>query len=132
MKTAEDDIELEITIFSFGFKYGTPAEANMLWDVRFLPNPYWEESLRHLTGRDDRIASYVTESESGREFLGMLVPFLQFLIEQNKVAGKTEMKVGIGCTGGHHRSVAVVEHLASLLENENIRLTKEHRDIEKE
>lgn len=132
MKTEEDGNQLKISLFSFGFKHGMPAEVNLVWDVRFLPNPYWEEPLRHLTGMDGRISSYVLESEAGREFINLLVPLLRFLIAENREAGKTEMRIGIGCTGGRHRSVAVVERLSSILHKENIRIETAHRDIEKE
>lgn len=132
MNKDEKSRQLEVTLFSFGFKYGMPEEANLVWDVRFLPNPYWEEPLRHLTGRDERISTYVLDSKDGRQFIDLLVPLLRFLIEQNREAGKTELRVGIGCTGGHHRSVAVVERLADVFRQENMPVSTGHRDIEKE
>ena len=132
MKTEADGRRFEVTIFSFGFKYGMPDEANLVWDVRFLPNPYWEEHLRHLTGKDERISSYVLDSDEGREFIALLLPLLRFLIEQNRAAGKPELKIGIGCTGGHHRSVAVVERIAAVLQAEHLPIRNEHRDIDKE
>lgn len=130
----ETDTVFEMVIFSFGFKYGLPDDATMVLDVRFLPNPYWEEDMRHLTGCDSEVADYVVESESGRKYLERLIPMLQFLIEQNRQAGKSGMRVGIGCTGGHHRSVAVVEKLGTILQEESIHVHLDvfHRDIEKE
>jgi UPF0042 nucleotide-binding protein len=122
----------EVVLFSFGFKYGLPEDATMIWDVRFLPNPYWENDMRHLTGHDSEVAAYVLESEGGKGFLSRFSPLLSFLIEENSKAGKKGMRIGIGCTGGHHRSVAVVEKLAELLRNEPVRLQVYHRDIEKE
>lgn len=132
MASVETDEIFEVVVFSFGFKYGTPEDATMVLDVRFLPNPYWEEEMRHLTGCDSEVADYVLESESGREFLCRLAPMLQFLITENRQAGKDGMRVGIGCTGGHHRSVAVVEKLGTILPDGLIDLHIFHRDIEKE
>lgn len=123
---------LEVTLFSFGFKYGSPEDANMVWDVRFLRNPYWEESLRHLTGKDKEIRDYVLESPSGKEFMELLTPLILFLVRAHLSAGKTSMRLGIGCTGGHHRSVAVVEQLGNVLQQEHLILKVEHRDIDKE
>ena len=80
--------QFEVVLFSFGFKYGTPEDVNLLFDVRFLPNPYWEEEMRHLTGHDAGVAAYVLESESGRKFLCYLEPLLRFLISGNRQAGK--------------------------------------------
>lgn len=125
--------EFELTIFSFGFKYGAPGEeANMVWDVRFLPNPYWQDEMRHRTGLEVDVAGFVLESDSGRAFLEKLVPLFRFLVQQNREAGKTEMNVAIGCTGGHHRSVAVVERLAVEFCSDRLRLNVYHRDLEKE
>lgn len=126
------DAPFSLILFSFGFKYGVPADANMVQDVRFLPNPYWEEHLRHLTGKDKRISDYVLKSEAGIAFLGCLEPLVTLLVQENQRAGKPALRIGIGCTGGHHRSVAVVEHLASLFRREDIALQVEHRDIERE
>jgi len=124
--------QFDVLLFSFGFKYGTPEDANMLFDVRFLPNPYWEEDMRQLTGRDDTVAAYVLESPEGRQFLTRVLPLLEFVIRCNCRAGKMPMHIGIGCTGGHHRSVAVVEKLGSLLQDETLLLRVCHRDIDKE
>lgn len=125
--------EFELTIFSFGFKYGTPGdEATMVWDVRFLPNPYWQEAMRDRNGLEKDVAGFVVESESGSSFFEKLLPMIDFLVEQNRQAGKAEMKVAIGCTGGHHRSVAVVEKLAGKLKGNQCSLHVYHRDIEKE
>ncbi|WP_136796372.1 MULTISPECIES: RNase adapter RapZ [Desulfosediminicola] len=126
--------EFELTIFSFGFKYGSPGDdATMVWDVRFLPNPYWQKAMRDRNGLEKDVASFVLESVSGSSFFEKLLPMIEFLIEQNRQAGKAEMKVAIGCTGGHHRSVAVVERLAEELAGEKLlKLHVYHRDIKKE
>lgn len=121
--------QLTVEIFSFGFKHGMPEEVNLLFDVRFLPNPYWEEEMRHLTGQNSEVAAYVLKSESGRAFLPRLKELIDFLIQQNQQAGKDVLRIGIGCTGGQHRSVAVVEWLGSKLQAGNMRLTVSHRDI---
>jgi UPF0042 nucleotide-binding protein len=123
--------KLEVVLYSFGFKHGQPENATSVWDVRFLPNPYWQEKMRDLTGLDSAVADYVIESEYGREFLYRLAAMLKFLIEQNRKADKDGMCIAIGCTGGQHRSVAVVEKLVGLLKNEGAKLIYYHRDIDK-
>ncbi|WP_073613329.1 RapZ C-terminal domain-containing protein [Desulfopila aestuarii] len=132
MKTQNGPEQFEVELFSFGFKYGTPEDANLVFDVRFLPNPYWEEGMRHLTGRDGAVADYVLTSVKGKEFLAYLAPLLRFLIKANREAGKAGLRIGIGCTGGHHRSVAVVEQLGQLLADDSFVLRFFHRDIDKE
>lgn len=129
MSTSEP---LRVVLFSFGFKYGTPVDVNFVWDVRFLPNPYWVEDLRPKTGRDEKVAQYVLESDEGRMFFNHLLPLLHFLVEQNMSAGKETLRFAIGCTGGHHRSVAVAEKLASRLTELPVELTLFHRDIERD
>lgn len=132
MAPVDYENKFEVAVFSFGFKYGTPADATMVLDVRFLPNPYWEESMRPRTGFDAEVAAYVVDSDGGREFLKLLVPMLSFLIATNRQAGKSGMRLGIGCTGGHHRSVAVVEKLRNLLRDSAIDLRISHRDVDRE
>ncbi len=131
MARVKAEEKFEVVLYSFGFKYGQPEDATSVWDVRFLPNPYWQEKMRDLTGLDSAVADFVIESEYGREFLYRLAAMLKFLLEQNRKAGKAGMRVAIGCTGGQHRSVAVVEKLVGLLKNEGAKLTHFHRDIEK-
>lgn len=123
---------LNIVLFSFGFKHGVPIDANLLFDVRFLPNPYWQEELRPQTGLDKPVADFVVESDSTTEFLALLKPLLRMVAAQS--AGiKKELRIGIGCTGGRHRSVAVVEALAKVLIRDGaIHLLTQHRDIDKD
>ncbi len=121
--------QLAVTLISFGFKYGEPLDAEMILDVRFLPNPYWEEAMRDRTGQDDEVAAYVLESDSGREFLDRLTPLLQFVLNRYEQTGRGELRIGIGCTGGQHRSVAVAERLADVLAAESVMLRVVHRDI---
>lgn len=129
----KDSGVLSITLFSFGFKHGVPVDASFLFDVRFLPNPYWEEELRHLSGREPEISSFVVDSESGTQFFELLKPLLVFIAEQHvQAGGKRELRIGIGCTGGRHRSVSVVEALGRILsERLNREVVVFHRDIDK-
>jgi RNase adaptor protein for sRNA GlmZ degradation len=122
---------LHIILFSFGFKFGIPEDVNMLWDVRFLPNPYWVESMRARSGQEKDVADYVVESPAGQEFLRLMKPLLLFLVQKNQEALKTELRLGVGCTGGKHRSVAVVEALRLALQEQPVQLTIFHRDIDK-
>ena len=122
---------LHVTLFSFGFKYGLPGDINLLWDVRFLPNPYWVDALRSRTGLERDVADYVVGSTAGKEFLQLLEPLVLFLVSKNSLAGKEELQLAVGCTGGRHRSVAVVEVLQQILRKQPVELTVFHRDIEK-
>jgi len=128
----ESTEQLKVVLFSFGFKYGAPADVNVLWDVRFLPNPYWVEKLRPKTGLADEVAAYVLESDEGKGFVTLLDPMITFLVEQNRAAGKKSMRIAVGCTGGRHRSVALTESLIGIIENLPIELTVFHRDIERD
>lgn len=123
---------MKITLFSFGFKHGMPTDANLVWDVRFLPNPYWDEDLRPMTGLVKEVADYVTNSSKGQEFIKLVEPLLIFLVESNMAASKGEMKLAIGCTGGRHRSVAVVERIKGLFSDPAVDLSVYHRDIDRE
>ncbi len=124
--------KMRVILFSFGFKYGTPVDVNLIWDVRFLPNPYWVEELRPKTGREEEVADYVLLSREGKTFFHHLLPLLRFLVEQNGLAGKQAIRIGIGCTGGRHRSVAVIERLGVFLSELDVDLTVSHRDIERD
>ena len=124
---------LNIQLFSFGFKHGTPDDAHLLFDVRFLPNPYWQEELRAKSGLQPEVSAYVVDSGAAQEFLKLLLPLLECIIKQSAASGKEEIRIGIGCTGGRHRSVAVVEYLAVTLEPAaNTQLQVAHRDIAKD
>ena len=121
--------DLQVTFSSFGFKYGLPPEATLVWDVRFLPNPFWIEELRPKSGLDGQVAAHVLESPAAVEFFRLIEPLLLFLVAENTTAGKTELHLAIGCTGGQHRSVAVVERLRLLFAERIAQLTVQHRDI---
>lgn len=120
---------LQVGLVSFGFKHGPPQEADILFDVRFLPNPYFVPELRPLTGIDQTVASYVLESDQAKQFLEHLLPLLRFLIPQYQQEGKTYLTIGIGCTGGQHRSVAVAERLRQLLQEQTNTIFITHRDL---
>lgn len=128
----EQSKKLEVSLYSFGFKYGVPSDVTMLWDVRFLPNPYWQEELRARTGLDKDVSDFVIGSSAGRSFSKLLKNMLIFIIQQNIIAGKEELKLAVGCTGGRHRSVAVVEVIQDVMMMLPVSLKITHRDIEKD
>ncbi len=124
---------INITVLSFGFKYGIPTDADLVFDVRFLPNPYYVDSLRHKTGNDQEIVDYVMNSEASHIFVDKLTDLVNFLIPEYIKEGKNELVICIGCTGGRHRSVTIARELYAALEkNEgDYGLRIEHRDIDK-
>lgn len=126
------DSSFPITIFSFGYKYEPPQDVNLLFDIRFLANPYHVETLRSFTGLEPSIAEYVLKNESGKNCLQHLHRLILFFAEQYRLSGKNELRVAIGCTGGHHRSVAMTEALTELLHKEFDAVEHFHRDIKKE
>jgi Predicted P-loop-containing kinase len=121
-----------VTILSFGFKYGIPVDADLVFDVRFLPNPFYVPELKKLTGNDKAVSQYVMESNIAGEFLNKLEDMLLFLIPHYISEGKNQIVVGIGCTGGKHRSVTIVNALSSRLNNTEYGIKIEHRDIERD
>ena len=122
-----------VSVLSFGFKYGIPADADLVFDVRFLPNPYYVDELRPLTGEDERVFRYVMENTLAGEFSDKLEDMIRFLIPQYVNEGKTSLVVAIGCTGGKHRSVSLARELFSRLEaNGEYGFRMEHRDIGKD
>jgi RNase adapter protein RapZ len=121
---------LVVTILSFGFKHGIPVDSDLLFDVRFLPNPHFVPSLRPLTGRDREVRRYVDRSEATAEFLKHTLNLLNFLIPQYVAEGKSYLTIGIGCTGGRHRSVRIAEALRKGLSGlKGVQLRVKHRDI---
>ena len=124
---------LYITVLSFGFKYGIPTDADLVFDVRFLPNPYYVEGLRPLTGLDERIQNYVMEGDQYTVFMEKLEDMIRFLVPNYVAEGKNQLVIAIGCTGGKHRSVTVAQGLYERLgKQEDYGLRVEHRDIEKD
>ncbi len=122
---------MRITFMSFGFKYGIPLDVDMVFDVRFLPNPHWEESLRPLDGRDDPVASYVLSQPDAVDFLTRVEGLVASLIPGFEREGKSYLTVAIGCTGGQHRSVAVVERLAANFTASGQTVSLFHRDVDR-
>ncbi len=120
-----------VNVISFGYRFGVPAAAELLFDVRFLPNPHFEAALRERTGRDPDVARYVLEHERTRELLGHLHRLLDFLLPLYDAEGKAYLTLGVGCTGGRHRSVAIAEVLAGAIREAGREVNLSHRDVEK-
>ncbi len=126
----KDYRSLMVNIISFGFKYGIPTDADLVFDVRFLPNPYYEEGLKYLTGLSVPVQEYVMKWPETVEFLDKLTDMLQFLIPNYMKEGKHQLIIGIGCTGGKHRSVTIANELYNRLAGErSFGLTVSHRDV---
>jgi UPF0042 nucleotide-binding protein len=121
-----------VTLVSFGYRYGVPPASELLFDVRFLPNPHFEPLLRPKTGLDKDVADYVLEHERTQELFSRLGTFLDYLLERYDAEGKAYLTIGIGCTGGRHRSVAVATRLAERLRQSGREVNVQHRDVEKE
>ena len=129
----QDYKNLFVTILSFGFKYGIPADSDLVFDVRFLPNPYYIEELRSKSGNDKEVREYVMYNDKARMFLAKLTDMVEFLIPNYVQEGKTQLVIGIGCTGGKHRSVTLANELyEALSKNDNYGIRIEHRDIGKD
>jgi UPF0042 nucleotide-binding protein len=124
--------KLAVTFMTFGFKHGSPRDADLTFDVRFLPNPHYESELREQTGLDLDVISYVESSDGIRDFYQRLTPLLDYLLPAYEQEGKAHLTVGIGCTGGRHRSVVVAEHLAREYEARGEFMVEVvHRDVDK-
>lgn len=123
---------LVITIQSFGFKYGIPTDSDLVFDVRFLPNPFYIQELKELTGNDEPVSSYVMQFEESQTFLQKLVDMVEFLIPLYIKEGKNNLVISIGCTGGKHRSVTLANALYAALGQDRHTLLLQHHDIEKD
>ena len=123
---------LIINIISFGFKYGVPIECDLVFDVRFIPNPYYVEPMKRLTGKSETVKNYVSGMRETEEFLSKLSDMLDFLIPNYVKEGKSQLVIGIGCTGGRHRSVVIADSVYKILQEKQHRVVVEHRDIEKD
>ena len=129
----EDYRNLYITVLSFGFKYGIPTDSDLVFDVRFLPNPYYEDELRPLTGMDESVFNYVMDNETARIFANKLEDMVEFLIPKYAQEGKTSLVIAVGCTGGKHRSVTIARELYSrIARNGEYGFRLEHRDVDKD
>jgi UPF0042 nucleotide-binding protein len=122
---------MKATLLSFGYSYGLPAEADIVMDVRLLPNPFFVGELRELTGKDNKVRDYVLKQEETAEFLRRFSGLIEYLIPLYEKEGKSYLTIAIGCTGGKHRSVVIAEHLARLLGQKGKEITVRHRDIER-
>ena len=123
---------LMINVISFGFKYGIPLDADLVFDVRFLPNPYYIESLKKQSGNDDEVRDYVMKWPEALVFMSKLNDMVEFLIPYYIKEGKTQLVVAVGCTGGRHRSVTIANLLSLKLKEEEHRVLVEHRDIDED
>lgn len=129
----EDYISLFVTVLSFGFKYGIPADADLVFDVRFLPNPYYVEELKNHTGNEPEVQDFVMNSGLASQFLDKLYDMTTFLLPHYVEEGKNQLVIAVGCTGGKHRSVTMANKLYERLKSQkDIGLKIEHRDIEKD
>ena len=127
--------QMTVTLLSFGYSFGIPFEADLLMDVRFLPNPYFVEELKRLTGDHPKVAEYVLQWEETKEFLRHIQKLIRFLLPLYERERRTHLTIAVGCTGGRHRSIVIVNHLAEMLRDEVIKrgvfLSVQHRDAEK-
>ena len=120
---------MSINVISFGFKYGIPIEADLVFDVRFLPNPYYITELRSQTGLDEPVRSFVFNYQQTRDFMTHLEDLMNFLLPQYVAEGKTVLVIAVGCTGGQHRSVAVTRALAEFIRRKGYDASENHRDM---
>ena len=130
---AEGAADHIVTVLSFGFKYGLPADADLVADMRFLPNPYWTEDLRPLTGEDPRVQEFVLAQDGAREFLGAYVQALEPVLAGYQRENKRHSIIAVGCTGGKHRSVAMAREIAARLDTlPGVAVSVTHRDLGRE
>ncbi|HWL43490.1 MAG TPA: RNase adapter RapZ [Ilumatobacter sp.] len=123
-----DDQRMNVTVESFGFKHGLPLDADVVMDVRFLPNPHWEDALRPLTGLDSDVRDYVLDRPVTQQFLGQFEQMIADLLPAYQAEGRSYLTIAIGCTGGRHRSVACAEEIARRLNGRGVAATTSHRD----
>lgn len=129
----KDFKNLYVTVMSFGFKYGIPQDADMIFDVRFLPNPYYIDTLKEKTGNDMEVQAYVMNNERAQQFLKQLKEMIEFLLPNYILEGKTQLVIAVGCTGGKHRSVTFANELYEMIrQKEQYGVRVEHRDIQKD
>ncbi len=122
---------MRVRCLSFGFKHGIPQEADLVLDVRFLPNPFYIESMKNKTGLDSEVSEYVLGSPETKELLARFIHLIEFLVPRYKTEGKSQLVIAIGCTGGKHRSVTLAEYLSNIISEMGYRCKAIHRDINK-
>ena len=120
---------MDVRVFSFGFKHGMPVEADIMIDVRFLPNPFYDPEMRELTGLDEKVSSFVLEHPKTQGFLKAWYQLLDAVMPGYVAEGKSQLSIAVGCTGGQHRSVAIAEATARYLEGEQYHVSISHRDL---
>ena len=128
---APPEQSIQVSLISFGYKYGTPRDADLVLDVRFLPNPHWVEDLRPLPGTDERVKTYVTGQDLYWEFIARLESLLELLVPGYLSEGKSYLTIAVGCTGGRHRSIVVTDELARFLRERGLPAAVEHRDLDR-
>ncbi|MEE3467139.1 MAG: RNase adapter RapZ [Eubacterium sp.] len=121
-----------LTFVSFGYKYGIPTDADLVFDVRFLPNPYYVDELKPLTGNDEAVSEFVMSSETAQAFLHKLTDMIDFLVPNYRIEGKTGLVIAVGCTGGKHRSVTLANALYDYYKSSDYGCKRDHRDIDKD
>ncbi|MEW9095537.1 MAG: RNase adapter RapZ [Clostridiaceae bacterium] len=126
------ETQLIITVVSFGFKYGIPLDSDLVFDVRFLPNPYYIPELKEYSGNDDQVVNYVMSYDVTIKFIEKLQDMMEFLIPNYIKEGKKQLIISIGCTGGRHRSVAIANAIYEILKNKNYKVNRDHRDIQQD
>lgn len=124
--------EFAITVISFGFKYGIPVDSDLVFDVRFLPNPFYIPEMKELTGNDDVVMKYILSKDMSKEFIQKLTDLLDFLIPGYMAEGKKQLIISIGCTGGRHRSVVIANSIYEKLKSEGRKVNIDHRDIDED
>ncbi|MBR6755660.1 MAG: RNase adapter RapZ, partial [Peptococcaceae bacterium] len=125
---SENNNALSVSVITFGYKHGIPMDVDLLMDVRFIPNPYYIPELRPLTGRDPEVQEYVLDKPESQEFLQKYTDLLKFVLPHYIKEGKTHLTIGIGCTGGQHRSVALGIAISKILNEEGYSVSVKHRD----
>ena len=129
---APPEESLQVTLIAFGYKYGVPRDADLVIDVRFLPNPHWVDTLRPLPGTDERVRGYVKGQRNYKEFMRRLRALLEYVLPGYVAEGKSYLTIAIGCTGGRHRSVVVVDELANFFRGQYLPVSVEHRDLDRQ
>ena len=129
LSSAQDS--LSVHCISFGFKFGIPMEADLVFDVRCLPNPFYDENLRPLTGLDAPVRDYVMEKEETKGFVSRFTDMIDYLLPLYSKEGKSQLVIAVGCTGGHHRSVALAQYMCDHLTDMGVKASVTHRDIQK-
>ena len=129
LSSAQDS--LSVHCISFGFKFGIPMEADLVFDVRCLPNPFYDEALRPLTGLDAPVRDYVMEKEETQGFVSRFTDLIDYLLPLYSKEGKSQLVIAVGCTGGHHRSVALAQYMCDHLTEKGVKASVTHRDMQK-